>query len=675
MLDKPSTDGQLDHYARQTVSMGAETVASLQSLCRQHHLTMNTVVQGAWSLLLSRYSGDDDVVFGATVSGRPPELIGIESTLGMFINTLPVRVKIAPEDPVWPWLEQIQAQNFALRQYEHSPIGQVHQWSEVPGAPLYESLLVFQNFPVETIEDRDLTMEIADFRTKGAQTKFGVTILATLGRELNLQLISDSRRVDADSSRHMLAHMAHLLTRFAEDPEAQLDALRQQISISEVPRIRPLQAPEQRKLETEFVAPQTPIEEIIAGIWAQTLHLLEVSIHDNFFELGGHSLLATQLTSMLQNAFEIDLPLSALFNAPTVAELAVEVARLKSSQSDDDYSQLRFPHIVPDRERRYQPFPMTDVQEAYWVGRGASLELGNIATHNYTEADLTGLDLERLNRAWQRLIDRHDMLRAIVLPTGEQQVLEKVEPYKFEVNDLTGLPEEEVKRELRAVRQRMSHQVMPTDRWPLFEIRASRLDADTVRLHISYDLLIGDAWSLRLLAQELIRCYVQPDVELPALEITFRDYIVTERAFREGERYKRAEAYWRSRLESIPPAPELPLAQSPASIAKPLFVRRRWLVDAERWQALKDMGTRAGLTPSGLLLAVYAEVLAHWSKRQDFTINLTLFNRLPFHPQIDEVVGDFTSLTLLAVNNQAVEEFHATRSCNSGCGKTWTIVT
>jgi epothilone synthetase B len=656
-LDTPAPDGQADHYERQTVSLTAETVTLLQSQCRLHHLTMNTVVQGAWSLLLSCYSGEDDVVFGATVSGRPPELTGIESTLGMFINTLPVRVQISSEQSVWPWLENIQARNFALRQYEHSPIGQVHQWSEIPGAPLYDSLLVFQNFPVETIGDRELTMKIADFRTKGAQTKYGITILATLGKELNLQLICDNRRLDADGARQIVRHMSALLTTIAEQPEQQLRSIREQIPASEVPHIRPLQAPEQRRLKTELVAPRTAIEEIIAGIWAQTLHLQEVSVHDNFFELGGHSLLAAQLTSMLQNAFEIDLPLSVLFNAPSVAQLASEVSRLTSSRVDGDYTQLRFPNIVPDAQRRYQPFPMTDVQEAYWVGRSASLELGNVATHNYAEADFEGLDLDRFNRAWQRLIDRHDMLRAIVLPTGEQQVLEKVEPYRIEVNDLSGLPEETIKRELWAVRERMSHQVMPTDRWPLFEIRASRLSPEKLRLHISYDLLIGDAWSLRLLRQELIRCYHEPDVRLPELEISFRDYVVTERAFREGERYKRAEEYWRTRLADIPPAPELPLAQNPALIAKPFFVRRHWRLIAERWQKLKEIGTRAGLTPSGLLLAAYAEVLAHWSKRQEFTINLTLFNRLPFHPQIDEVVGDFTSLTLLVVHNQTTESF------------------
>jgi acyl transferase domain-containing protein len=405
-------------------------------------------------------------------------------------------------------------------------------------------------------------------------------------------------------------------------------------------------------LTTVYVAPRDRFEHQIADIWESFLGLDQIGVQDNFFELGGHSLLATQLISRLRDAFQLDLPMSVLFNAPTVEEMAVEVARLKSAQPEGDYSSSQLPTIVLDREHLYDPFPMTDVQQAYWIGRSASLELGNVATHIYSEAEFEDLDVERLSRAWQRMIRRHDMLRAVVLPTGEQQILEDVPNYRIEVLDVSGESEAAIKRTLQAVRERMSHQVLPTETWPLFEIRATKIDERRTRLHVSYDLLIGDAWSWRLLAEELVRIYREPVIALPDLEITFRDYVLGERAFRESERYKRAELYWRERLAELPGPPDLPLARQPGQIEKPHFVRRMWEIDRERWTALKEKGTRAGLTPSGLLVAAYAEVLSRWSRRQHFTINLTLFNRLPLHPQINAVGG-----------------------CNNDCGRIWTIVT
>jgi amino acid adenylation domain-containing protein len=190
--------------------------------------------------------------------------------------------------------------------------------------------------------------------------------------------------------------------------------------------------------------------------------------------------------------------------------------------------------------------------------------------------------------------------------------------------------------------------VLPADRWPLFEIAVSLLH-DRVRLHVSLDLLIGDAWSFRILGRELGAFYAEPGLELPPLALSFRDYVVAEAALRESRAYQRALAYWQERLPTLPPAPALPLAKSPAEIAVPRFERREGWMDRERWERLKGRASRAGLTPSGVLLAAWSAVLAAWSESPDLTINLTLFNRLPLHRQVDDIVGDFTSVTLLAV--------------------------
>ncbi|HJX29197.1 MAG TPA: AMP-binding protein, partial [Thermoanaerobaculia bacterium] len=402
-------------------------------------------------------------------------------------------------------------------------------------------------------------------------------------------------------------------------------------------------------LRNAYVAPEGEIERSLAAIWQRLLGIRTVGRHDSFFEMGGHSLLATQLTTRLRESFGVSLPMAALFESPTVADLAALIVQMRR-EGQTDIPPGAVLEIVPDPEGRFEPFPLTDIQQAYWLGRGAAFELGNVGSHVYQELDFTGLDLDRLSRALRRTIDRHDMLRASFLPDGRQRVLPEVPPYQIPVFDLAGLPEAAREEALLAIRAEMSHQVFDPARWPLFEFRAARLDGERTRLFFGIDVLIGDGWSFTVLGRDLSRFYLEPEAELAPLEVFFRDYVLAEAALRETEAYRRSLAYWQERLPDLPPAPELPFAMASTALETPHFRRRTTQLDAPTWKRLKERGTRAGVTPSSLLLAAFAEVLAAWSKSPRLTINLTLFNRPPVHPQIHDIVGDFTSLTLLAVD-------------------------
>lgn len=315
------------------------------------------------------------------------------------------------------------------------------------------------------------------------------------------------------------------------------------------------------------------------------------------------------------------------------------------------------PTIIPSPESRYEPFPLTDIQYAFWVGRSGVLELGAVANHGYYEIAGQALNLERLNAALQVLINRHDMLRAIVLPDGQQQVQKIVPPYQMPVFDLRGKNENRVREALEEIRDRLSHQVLPADQWPLFEFCATRLDGDRVRLHISYDLQVFDAWSLFRLFDEWAQLYAQPEAALPPLALTFRDYVLAEQALQNTELYARSQAYWLNRLDTLPAAPDLPLAKHPKNLKQHRSQRYEDRLKPTDWQQLKQRSAQVGLTPSGLLLAAFAEILAAWSKQPQFTVNLALFNRLPLHPQVNHLLGDFTSVTLLTVDHSTAASF------------------
>lgn len=396
-----------------------------------------------------------------------------------------------------------------------------------------------------------------------------------------------------------------------------------------------------------FVAPRRPVEEVVATIWADVLGLDRVGMYDSFFELGGHSFLATQVISRVREALEVEVPLHTIFEAPTVAGLAERIAALK--QAGGEALGEVIPRLVSDPDHRYDPFPLTDIQHAYWVGREGAIELGNVASHRYIEIDVEHLDLERYQHAVRRLIARHDMLHAVVLPNGQQQILKDVQPYHIEVEDLRGLPPSDVEARLEEARRRKSHQVFDPERWPLFDITASHLVDSRYRLHLSIDYLIADAWSFQVLTDEWAYFYEHPDGELPPLEISYRDYVRVVAGLEDTEAYRRAERYWAERLARLPGGPELPLARPLQSLEQPRFVRRQAQLEAALWRRLKARAARAGLTPSGLLLAAYAQILEAWSATPDFAIVVTLFNRLPVHSQVYEIVGDFTSTIPLVV--------------------------
>ncbi|GAB4190089.1 MAG: hypothetical protein Fur006_31870 [Coleofasciculaceae cyanobacterium] len=344
--------------------------------------------------------------------------------------------------------------------------------------------------------------------------------------------------------------------------------------------------------------------------------------------------------------------------SPAKQALLDKHLRGKTESTDRDESpQEKLPIIVPNPRDRYLPFPITDVQQAYWIGRNGAFDLSNVATHVYTEIDCVELDLEKFEKTWQRLIDRHEMLRAIVQPDGQQRILEQVPPYKIEVLDLRRKSPDIVASQLAEIRDRMSHEVLPADRWPLFKIQAARFNDNKIRLYISIDVLIGDAWSFEILTREFLQLFYNPESSLPPIELSFRDYVLAEIALRNSPLYRRSLEYWQSRLATLPPAPELPLQKTLAAVQHPRFVRRQGKLDPDTWGRLQNRATQACLTPSGILLAAFAEILTLWSKSPRFTINLTLFNRLPLHPEVNQIVGDFTSLTLLEIDNSGLDSF------------------
>lgn len=392
-------------------------------------------------------------------------------------------------------------------------------------------------------------------------------------------------------------------------------------------------------------------EDVIAQVWSELLGVAVTSPAQSFFRAGGDSLIAVRVIERIRQRLRVRATVRDLFEQPVLRAFAKRVDALGPDAGADVIA------LMANPADRHAPFPLTDVQEAYWVGRHETFAFGGVAAHLYVEVDVDDLDLAPIAAAWRRLIARHEMMRVVIGSDGRQRILPDVPDYVVAAIDLRGTSRPAAAAALEAVRAEMSHTVRAVDRWPLFEVRAAHLPDGRLRLFVSLDNIAFDGHSMATIIGEWGALARAEDAEtaLVPIDCSFRDAVIAVRAAEGGPEWRRAHAYWRTRLDTLPAAPGLPIVAAPEG--PPRFVRRETTLSAAQWRYVRDRAEAAGVTANAVLLAIYGEILAAWSESDRFTLNLTLFQRPPLHPDIDRVVGDFTSLILLACDTSVPESF------------------
>ncbi|MEP7308327.1 MAG: amino acid adenylation domain-containing protein [Acidobacteriota bacterium] len=211
--------------AEVAVTLSDPLGARLQSLSAANHITLNTLFQGAWALLLSRHSGEADVVFGAIASGRSTALVGSDRMVGLFINTVPVRARLDAEAPVFDWLRDLQRENAERQVYSYSSLADVQRWSRVGGgASLFETILIFENYPVASLAGADRALSISQVQTV-EPNNYPITLVVTPGAAIGLTIMFDAGRFDRATIDRTVDHLITILTGIAEMPTARVGTL------------------------------------------------------------------------------------------------------------------------------------------------------------------------------------------------------------------------------------------------------------------------------------------------------------------------------------------------------------------------------------------------------------------------------------------------------------------
>jgi len=297
--------------------------AALMDVARARHVTVNGLLQAGWALTLSRVTDRTDVTFGITVSGRSPELPTFDTLIGMFITSVPLRTVIDPAVTVASWLERLDRQNVALLPFAHVSPLQIQQWTNLPArVPLFETLLVYENYPVETRAAND-ALHVRDVEFAGGRTHYPLVLLAVPGPSMRLRLIHQPALVDAGAARAMLEMFETVLDEIAANPSCAIGALP---AWSRPAPVHTVDARDETAVSyAPAQPPRTPTEKQLAPIWTEVLGVPHANVHEDFFELGGHSLLAMQLLSRIREHFGIELTIVDLFDMTLTLEALAQL--------------------------------------------------------------------------------------------------------------------------------------------------------------------------------------------------------------------------------------------------------------------------------------------------------------------------------------------------------------
>ncbi len=402
----------------------------------------------------------------------------------------------------------------------------------------------------------------------------------------------------------------------------------------------------------EAVSPRTPEEEIMAGVWAEVLGLNRVGVDDNFFDLGGHSLLATQVISRVRAAFSVDLPVRALFEAPTIAELA---ARAQSAAGVDNS-----PIEPVSRDRA---LPLSFAQQRLWFLNQMDPE-ADAAYNIFTPLQLDGaLDLAALEDALQALVRRHETLQTFFTAQAGSPVQITAQDWApdLTVIDLSAMPRETAEREAASLVAAEATRPFRLDLAPPIRARALRTAWRRNAVLINLHHIITDGWSNEILVRELIALYrhyaLEEAATLPALTVQYADYAAWQRRWLSGDNFERLLGYWRGQLANLPERLDLPTDRPrPATITHRGAVEPIAL-DAALAKTLESLGRQAGATPFMILLATWAALLGRYTRQDDVAVGTPIANRN--RREIEPLIGFFVNTLVMRLRLDHAASFRA----------------
>lgn len=386
------------------------------------------------------------------------------------------------------------------------------------------------------------------------------------------------------------------------------------------------------------------LRDLIAGLTGISLS----SADENFYMAGGDSMKAISLIHGITQTYRTEIPLAPFMEEPTLHTLSRLMNR---SEERETFV------FTPEPEKKWEPFELSELQQAYVVGRKQEIELGRMATHGYVELSCTAYDHERFCTALKRVFQRHEVLRDCIMPDGYQYFEKELPEIRVPLFDLSQKGEEEIREAIEEMRGSMVCTVLPLAKAPMLFANVHLLPQGRALIHIYFDTLILDGWSYQIFLDDLEMFYADTACEPEPLQITYRDYIQHKFAFRRTKKYRQAKQFWLDRIPELPPAATLPLLRQPAELTEMQGFQKECKLTMDEWEHLKEKAGRHGVSPFIALFTSFSLVIARWNCRRRFLLSLPEFDRMEFHPDVRQMLGECSSFLLFTVERNPGDSF------------------
>ncbi|GLZ41081.1 non-ribosomal peptide synthase/polyketide synthase [Actinokineospora sp. NBRC 105648] len=602
--------GKPDGHAVHETVLPEATTSALTAAARARGLTLNTVVQGLWAVLLAGATGRDDVVFGATVAGRPPELPGVESMIGLFINTLPVRVRLDPAEPLAALLSDLRARQAALAAHQHVGLADLTRATGL--GELFDTVVAFENYPMRP------GRTVGGLRVAAAElverAHYPLVLSVFPGPELRLRFAWLTGRLDQPAVEALAERLVESLRRAASGLDTPVGDLVVRDRVSTVVTSRAV------VVHPGGRAPATPDERRLLAIVAEVLEVAELGVDDEFFALGGTSILMIRLVHRVRDEFGVHLTLREVFAAPTVAGLAARLADLAPGAAAV---------VAGERPAR---LPLSFTQERMWFLQRLQ---GASGTYNIPlEIRLTGeLNVPALTAALGDVVDRHEPLRT-VYPEDDDGPRQVVLPPGGLRLDVVRDPEPD----LAALAAR------PFDLTTERPVRATLFDLGTGEhvLLLVVHHIAADGSSMRPLADDLSAAYAArlagstPDYS--PLPLQYADFALWQRGALTDELARQVE-YWTAALAGLPQEVSFPADRPRSAVPTYGGDHVEFTVPPALYARVLDVAGRTRGTPFMVLQASVALLMTALGAGEDIPIGGAVAARSD--SVLDRVVGVF----------------------------------
>jgi len=633
---------------------------ALEGFVRSHKITLAAVLYSAWGLLLQKYQSTPDVIFDTTVSGRSAGMKGIDNVVGLFINTIPVRVRTQPEETIGNVPDRLYNDLQQREQFENTSLIIIKEYLDTSAIDyLFDSVLVIENYPL----DKQLTQKSSHLSVHSysifGMSNYDLTVIVTIFDTITLNFTYNKDLFDEKTLQQVSRHFIAIIEAFIKNSRQKVS----EIEVFSEEEKRALLEDLNRNREAiphtfvEYVAPRDEIEKKLADIWSEVLRMhAPIGIDDNFFNFGGHSLKATVLATKIHKELDVKVPLVEIFKRPFIRSLAQYI----KESTEDKY-------IPINARERKEYYVLSSVQERMHalqqMDQGSTAY--NVSSVMIVEGELKGEMVETFQAAFQHLIDRYENLRTsfpIINGKPRQKIHKKVD-FKIEYHDAERIAHSEKREKTRHAPCTMPHAstikhfIRPFDlsQAPLLRVRLVKIEKNQHLFMLDMHHIITDGVSMdRFIREFSLLCQGK---QLPLVKRHYKDFSEWQNKRLTAGELKKEEDYWLHELAGELPVLNMLTDYSRPSIQQFSGNRIYFTLDKVFTRQLNQLVRKTGTTLFMVLMAAFNILLHKYTSQDDIIIGTTVAGR--DHADLENILGLFIETLVIRNYPKGYKTFKA----------------